>query len=87
MNTRPEISKLVELRSKTDRQLVELITRKLDRAESLAAIEDFHVPAEVLSREVRRLLPLVSRPDRRRLEVRLQEVAVRLHCRAQAACF
>jgi hypothetical protein len=87
MNNRPDTSKLVELRSKTDRQLVQLITRKLDRAACLASVDQLQGPAERVYDEVRRLLPLVSRSDRRRLEARVQELAAVLHCRAQAACF
>ena len=87
MNTRPESSKLVELRSKTDRQLVQLITRRLEAAARLAAGEEFQRPVEGACEEVRRLLPFIPRADRRRFEARLQELREILHPSAQAACF
>lgn len=87
MNTWQQTSKLVELRSKTDRQLMEIITRTLEAAQCFARSEEFHVRAERACEEVRRLLPCLSRADRRRVEARLDQVAVSLHPRAQAACF
>jgi hypothetical protein len=87
MNTRPENSKLVELRSKTDRQLVQLVTRKLQAAVSLAGVEGLHGPVERACEEVRRLLPFIPRADRRRLEARLQELGDLVHPSARAACF
>ena len=75
MNTRSNTSKLAELRSRTDRQLYELVARKAECARTSRAIE-----------EVRRYLPYLSRSDRRRIEDRLaetEESAPRLH----AACF
>ena len=87
MNTWPEISKLVELRSKTDHQLVQLIARTLDAAASHAGVEGFHGPVEKACEEVRRLIPFVPRADRRRFEARLRELGERLHPSARAACF
>jgi len=87
MNTRPENSKLVELRSKTDRQLVELMTRMLEAGWAFARMEEFHSQADRVCEDVRRLLPCLSRTDRRRFEARLQELTDRLHPAAQAACF
>jgi hypothetical protein len=74
MNTRSNTSKLAELRSRTDRQLYDLVVRKLDRARTVRARE-----------EVRRYLPYLSRTDRRRIEDRLEELEPAPN--AQAACF
>ena len=87
INMRPESSKLVELRSKTDRQLVQLIMRKLEAAACVADLDEFHCPVEKACEEVRRLLPFVRPSDRRRIEARLQELRNMLHPTAQAACF
>jgi hypothetical protein len=88
MNTRQESSKLVELRSKTDRQLMELITRTLEAALCFARSEDFRGQAERASDEVRRLLPALAQADRRRVEARLAKIEDRLRPRAaHAACF
>jgi len=81
------MSKLVELRSKTDRQLVEIITRTLDSAVSLARNPDFHGQAERACDDVRRLLPYIPRVDRRRLEARLDELTELLRPRAHAVCY
>ena len=83
MTTRPDNFKLVELRSKTDRELVKLITRKLEAAASLAGAEG-HTPVARACDEVRRLLPFVPRADRRRFEARLRELG---ETYVQAACF
>jgi len=75
MNIRSQTSKLAELRSRTDRQLYELVARKLERARTARAWD-----------EVRRFLPYLSCADRRRIEKRLEELqqsAPHLH----AACF
>ncbi len=87
MTTRPAISKLVELRSKTDRQLVELITLTLAAAEYDARMEELRGRAERACEEVKRLLPFVTRADRRRFEARLEQVGAVLCPHAQAACF
>jgi hypothetical protein len=87
MNTWQETSKLVELRTKTDRQLVELISHKLETATRLAQVREFHGVAEQDCAEVSRLLAWVSRPDRRRLEARLREVTAMLRPTQCAACF
>lgn len=87
MNTWQQNSKLVELRSKTDRQLMELVTRTLEAAHCFARTEEFHGRAERACDDVRRLLPALDRRDRRRVEARLHQLAELLHPRAQAACF
>jgi len=87
MNTRTEASKLLELRAKTDRQLVELITRTLEVARCFATAEEYRVRAERACGEVRRLLPLLAPAERRRFSARLDEVCDMLHPAAQAACF
>ena len=51
--------KLLELRAKTDRQLITLITRLLDRG---------------FSADAERLLPLLRHADRQRLELKLKRV-------------
>jgi hypothetical protein len=75
MNTRSHTSKLAELRSRTDRQLYQLVARKLDRARTVRAWE-----------EVRSFLPYLSRTDRRRIEERLEELE-QPGPRTHAACF
>ena len=64
MNTWQQTSKLVELRSKTDRQLVELVTRTLEAAQCFARVGEFHARAERACDEVRVLLPCLPRADR-----------------------
>ena len=63
MNTRSNTSKLSELRSRTDRQLYDLVARKLEHARTVRAWD-----------EVRRFLPYLSRGDRRRIEERIEEL-------------
>jgi hypothetical protein len=87
MNTWQQSSKLVELRSKTDRQLLELITRTLEAGLCFARTEEFHGRAERACEEVRRLLPCIPRAERRRVEARLGQIAETLHPSAHAACF
>jgi hypothetical protein len=87
MNTWQQTSKLVELRSKTDRQLVELVTRTLEAAHCFARAGEFQGRAERACDEVRRLLPCLPRAERRRAEARLAEIDALLCPRAQAACF
>ena len=87
MTTWQQTSKLVELRSKTDRQLVELVTRTLEAAQCFARVDEFHARADRACDEVRRLLPCLPRGERRRAEARLAELAEMLNPRAQAACF
>ena len=87
MNTWQQNSKLVELRSKTDRQLMELITRTLEAGMCFARTEEFHGRAERACQEVQRLLPWVPRTERRRVEARLVEITETLHPSARAACF
>jgi len=90
MNSRPESTKLVELRSKTDRQLVTFIISRLDVGNDfarLAAIseskcdwasaEAFQARAQKACEEVRALLPwvnLLTRAERRRLELKLEQL-------------
>lgn len=87
MNTWQQTSKLVELRSKTDRQLMELITRTLETATCFARSGEFHTRAERACDEVRRLLPCLPRAERRRVEARLAQISEALHPSAHAACF
>jgi hypothetical protein len=87
MNTWQQTSKLVELRSKTDRQLVELVTRTLEAAQCFARTDEFHARAERACDEVRRLLPALPRAERRRAEARLAQIGETLHPQAAAACF
>src|SRR5260221_3376833 len=89
MTQRSEFFKLSELRAKTDRQLLALLTKRLDTGlefarlvaepESLArrSTTEFHAGAEKAYVEVRTLLPWlkdVSKPERRRLESRLEQL-------------
>jgi hypothetical protein len=87
MTTWQQTSKLVELRSKTDRQLVELVTRTLEAALCLARTGEFLGRAERACDDVRRLLPCLPRAERRRAEARLAELEEMLSPRAHAACF
>jgi hypothetical protein len=87
MNTWQQTSKLVELRSKTDRQLVELVTRALEAAHCFARSGEFHARAEHACEEVRRLLPALPRGERRRAETRLAQIGELLQPQAHAACF
>ena len=87
MNTWQEGRKLVELRTKTDRQLAELATRILEAAACLARAPEYHSRAQRAWEEARRLLPLLHRNDRRRCEARLEEIGDMLHPQAHAACF
>jgi hypothetical protein len=85
---RTETSKLRALRSKTDQQLLELVSRHLELARELGRDPALRARAEEAYEEVRRLLPLVSRLDRRTLEPRIEEVAELLYQPAKtAACF
>ena len=90
MNSRPEFTKLIELRSKTDRQLVAIITSRLDVGlhyarlvpdpgsdSNWASAEAFQASAEKAYDEVRALLPWVydvTRAERRRLESKLEQL-------------
>jgi hypothetical protein len=90
MNSRPEFTRLLELRSKTDRQLVALITSRLDAGlnyarlvtstgpdVSGASVEAFQAHAVKAYDEVSALLPWVSdvtRADRQRLESKLEQL-------------
>jgi hypothetical protein len=87
MNTWQENSKLLELRAKTDRQLLELATRAMEAAMCFARAEEYHTRAERAANEVRRLLPCLSRNERRRFEARLFQLDEMLRPTARAACF
>jgi hypothetical protein len=84
--TRPYISeagKLAELRALTDRQLVRLITNQLERGFALTrhpeyAAGDCYEEVTRLCSETGRLLPVVNRADRDRLQSRLMELQDRL---------
>ena len=87
MNTWTDTSKLKALRAKTDRQLLELVTRTLEVARCFARNEDLRARAERACDEVRRLLPLLAPPDRRHFSAQLDDLCEQLHPTAQAACF
>jgi hypothetical protein len=87
MNTWTENSKLLQLRAKTDRQLSEMLTRKLEAARCFARTEEYRGRAERACEEVRRLLPLVDGSERRRFAARLDELCELLRPTAHAACF
>ena len=90
MNSRSELTKLIELRSKTDRQLLALITSRLDAGLNYARLvtspdpevswtssETFQASAARAYDEVCALLPWVSdvtRAERRRLESKLEQL-------------
>jgi hypothetical protein len=88
MDSRPELTKLDELRSKTDRQLVRFITSRLDVGLNYARLvadpeagwasaEAFQSRAAKAYDEARSLLPWVndlSKAERRRLESKLQQL-------------
>ncbi len=84
MKTRSESSKLVELRAKTDRQLIEIINHRLNAGLALARAvwtDSSEARAWQIYAEVRRLLPWVNnltRADRRSFEVRLADLAALL---------
>jgi hypothetical protein len=72
-----EEQKLIELRGKTDRQLIALISNEIDRGlESVRRHSDY-AGGERVYREVSTLLPVAygaSRAERRRLERELAEL-------------
>jgi hypothetical protein len=90
MNSRPEFTKLLQLRSKTDRQLIAFITSRLNaglnyarlviepRSDSdWASAEAFHAGAAKACDEVGALLPWVNdvtNAERRRLELKLEQL-------------
>jgi len=90
MKSRPEFTKLVELRSKTDRQLVRFIHSRLDAGlyyVRLAADPDsdvhwtsgeaYHTSAAKAYAEVRGLMPWVgemTKAERRRLESKWEDL-------------
>ena len=90
MDTRPEISKLSELRSKTDRQLAAFISSRLDVGLNYArlladrespadwtSVEAFRASAAKVYEEVQSLLPWVpdvTAVERRRLERKLEQL-------------
>src|ERR1039457_2179746 len=90
--SRTDISKLNELRAKTDVELVHLIRHRLERGLALAhdaAGEEARARAERAHREAHAWLPLVAAADRGALERMLAELARRLNrreLRVQAAC-
>lgn len=85
---RPQISearKLAELRALTDRQLTALIGNQLERGFAMArhleygATEHYEEMTKLCS-EIGRLLPVVNRADRARLQSRLSELQDTLPC-------
>jgi len=87
MNTWTESSKLLQLRAKTDRQLLEIITRTLEAARCFARTDEYRGRAERACLEVQRLLPLIDAADRRYFAARVDEICETLHPVAHAACF
>ena len=89
VNSKPQSPNLAELRSKTDRQLVALVGRRLDMALAQTTRTD---RAEIYA-EARKLMPLirgVSQTERLRLESRLARLGELLggtSARACTACF
>jgi len=81
-----QTSKLVELRSKTDRQLIELVTRTLEAAICFARSDDRR-RADRACDDVRRLLPFLPKAERRRVEARLNDIDAILRPATHAACF
>jgi len=79
-------SKLVELRRKTDRELVILVQRELDRGLTLAGVaatieSPSYARAEDAYRKVKAVLPLIAGLDRdqqREFELRLNELCAAL---------
>ena len=72
-----ESSRLLELRAKTDRQLVSLIQSRLDAGLAQAHCAAFQADAEKTYAEVRALLPWVyglTRLERRSLESKLAQL-------------
>ena len=59
MNTSRESRKLLELRAKTDRQLVAFITNRLNSGLRLAGIDAYRDETERIYKEVSALLPWV----------------------------
>ena len=79
--SRTDISKLKQLRAKTDRQLVDLISSRLERGLALAhetAGEESRVRAERAHTEAHAWLALVAGPDLGALERMLAELDRRL---------
>src|ERR1700729_141598 len=96
MATEAEVQKLAEFRAKTDRQLLVLISNRLDRGLSFARLlldeearqrwacmDEFVVRAEAAHREVSPLLRVlggVTLAERRQLESRLAQLREILDC-------
>ncbi len=82
MDTRPEIYKLNQLRSKTDRQLTQLILHRLDQGLRSAAQSPWNetdglMAADQAYNEVCSWLPMVSdipRSDRHKIETKLEQL-------------
>jgi hypothetical protein len=89
MNQRLEVSKLAQLRAKTDRQLVQVINSSIDAGLQSARRTGSLLQAEKAREQVDRLLPLVSVRERRALESKLvrldQELKTRTRTRILAA--
>ena len=90
MNQRLEISKLAQLRAKTNRQLVQVINKRLDQGLDVARRTGDLAQAERARTEVRTLVPLVAGAERRVLEMKLMrldaEIGSRVGVRVRAAC-
>jgi hypothetical protein len=90
MNQRLEISKLAQLRAKTNRQLVQVINKRLDQGLDVARRTGDLAQAERARTEARTLVPLVAGTERLVLEIKLAqldaEVRSRVGVRVRAAC-
>ena len=90
MNQRLEVSKLAQLRAKTNRQLVQVINKRLDQGLDAARRTGDLAQAERARTEARALAPLVAGAERRVLEMKLArldaEVGARVGLRVRAAC-
>src|SRR5690242_8753860 len=81
MSATLELSKLAELRAKTDQELVEVIDNELERGLSFAVMTEGAKPvppqirAKTAYAEAMKLLPVVDdRSERRRLEKKLRQL-------------
>jgi len=90
MNHRLEISKLAQLRAKTNRQLVQVIDKELDHGLNATRQTGDLAQAERARAEAGTLLPLVAGAERRCLEIKLArldaEIGSRQGVRVRAAC-
>ena len=82
MTQRLEVSKLAQLRAKTDRQLVQVIGSSIEAGLHLVRRTGGIVQAEQALEQADRLLQLVGGKDRRALEPKLARLAEEIRDRA-----